>query len=57
MHIRGIKGSTRLTGKKSIVPMSAWHSSEITHTSGSGLGSRIREDEETKARRERQGLQ
>ena len=37
--------------------MSAWHSSEITHTSRAGFGSRIRErTEETKARRERQGL-
>lgn len=47
MHIRGIKGSTRLTvgGSKifSLVPVSAWHSSEITHTGGPGLGSRVRE--------------
>lgn len=37
--------------------MSAWQSSEITHTGGAGLGRRIRDrTEETKGRAGRQGL-
>jgi hypothetical protein len=56
-----MKGSTRLTEGvrySSFIPMSAWHSSWITHTNGVRLGNGIKDKtEETKARGRGKGVQ